>query len=112
MYIDDCVKGTQKIMHSSVEDPINLGSDELVTIGGLVDVIEEAVGVELEREYDLTKPQGVDGRNSDNTKILGELGWEPPTALKDGMAVTADWIEQQMRTHREQETTSRFALAH
>ena len=112
MYIDDCVKGTQKIMHSDITDPINLGSDELVTINELVDVIEEAVGVELDREYDLTKPQGVDGRNSDNTKILEELGWEPPTTLEDGMAVTADWIEQEMRRHAEQETNSRFALAH
>jgi nucleoside-diphosphate-sugar epimerase len=68
--------------------------------------------VNLEREYDLTKPQGVDGRNSDNTKILNELDWEPPTALKDGMAITADWIEQEMRRHDEEETTSRFALAH
>jgi nucleoside-diphosphate-sugar epimerase len=113
MYIDDCVKGTQKIMHSrKLSEPINLGSDELVTINGLVDVIEAAVGVELDREYDRTKPQGVDGRNSDNTKIQRELGWAPPTALRDGMQITADWIEQQMRAHREAETTSRFALAH
>ncbi|MFB6286222.1 MAG: NAD-dependent epimerase/dehydratase family protein, partial [Candidatus Bipolaricaulia bacterium] len=112
MYIDDCVKGTQKIMHSDITDPINLGSDELVTINELVDVIEQAVEVDLDREYDRTKPQGVDGRNSDNTKILEELGWEPPTALRDGMEVTAEWIEQQMRTHRESETTSRFAVAH
>ena len=111
MYIDDCVRGTQKIMHSGITDPINLGSDELVTINELVDVIEEAVGVGLDREYDRTKPQGVDGRNSDNTKILNELGWAPPTALRDGMQVTADWIEQQMRRHREAETPSRFAVA-
>ena len=116
--------GTQRIMHSGITDPINLWSDELVTINELVDVIEAAVEVDLEREYDLTKPQGVDGRslkllpplrsgrNSDNTKILDELGWEPPTALRDGMEVTAEWIEQQMRTHREAETTSRFAAAH
>ncbi|WP_251952469.1 NAD-dependent epimerase/dehydratase family protein [Salinibacter ruber] len=110
MYIDDCVKGTQKIMHSDIEYPINLGSDELVTINQLVDVIEKAVGVDLSREYDLTKPQGVDGRNSDNTKILDELGWEPPTALRDGMQVTADWIEQEMRQHRDAEERSVFAL--
>jgi nucleoside-diphosphate-sugar epimerase len=112
MYVDDCVDGTQRIMHSDITDPINLGSDELVTINELVDVIEKAVEVDLEREYDLTKPQGVDGRNSDNTKILNELGWEPPTKLRDGMEVTAEWIEQQMREHREAETTSRFAVAH
>ena len=112
MYIDDCVRGTQKIMHSDITEPINLGSDELVTINGLVDVIEKAVEVDLEREYDRTKPQGVDGRNSDNTKILNELRWEPPTALRDGMEVTAEWIEQQIRRHREQKTTSRFAVPH
>ncbi|PSQ87722.1 MAG: NAD-dependent dehydratase [Bacteroidetes bacterium QS_3_64_15] len=112
MYIDDCVDGTQRIMHSGITDPINLGSDELVTINELVDVIEQAAEVDLERAYDRTKPQGVDGRNSDNTKILDELGWAPPTALRDGMEVTAEWIEQQMRTHREAETTSRFAVAH
>ena len=61
-----------------------------VTINELVDVIEAAVGVDLERAYDRTKPQGVDGRNSDNTRILNELGWEPPTALRDGMEVTAE----------------------
>ncbi len=110
MYIDDCVKGTQKIMHSDIDYPINLGSDELVTINELVDVIEDAVGVELDREYDLTKPQGVDGRNSDNTKILGELGWEPRTSLQTGMEVIADWIEQQMRQHRERGKRSIFAL--
>ncbi|MCS3705892.1 nucleoside-diphosphate-sugar epimerase [Salinibacter ruber] len=112
MYIDDCVKGTQKIMHSDITEPINLGSDELVTINGLVDVIEKAVEVDLGREYDRTKPQGVDGRNSDNTKILDELGWEPPTALRDGMEVTAEWIEEQIRRHAEEETTSRFAVSH
>ncbi|WP_263834152.1 NAD-dependent epimerase/dehydratase family protein [Salinibacter sp.] len=112
MYVDDCVDGTQRIMHSGITEPINLGSDELVTINELVDVIEKAVEVDLEREYDLTKPQGVDGRNSDNTKILDELGWEPPTALRDGMEVTAEWIEEQIRRHAEQETTSRFAVPH
>jgi nucleoside-diphosphate-sugar epimerase len=84
----------------------------LVTINELVDVIEKAVEVDLDREYDLTKPQGVDGRNSDNTRILNELGWAPPTVLRDGMKVTAEWIEQQIRRHREAETTSRFAVAH
>ena len=112
MYVDDCVDGTQRIMHSDITEPINLGSDELVTINGLVDVIEKAVEVDLGREYDLTKPQGVDGRNSDNTKIQQELGWEPPTALRDGMEVTAEWIEEQIRRHAEEETTSRFAVPH
>jgi nucleoside-diphosphate-sugar epimerase len=110
MYIDDCVKGTQKIMHSDITEPINLGSDELVTINELVSIIEEAVGVDLDREYDLTKPQGVDGRNSDNTKIQEYLGWEPPTVLRDGMEVTATWIEEQIQVHQDAEKTSIFAL--
>ena len=122
MYIDDCVKGTQKIMYSGITDPINLGSDELVTINELVGVIEKAVEVDLERAYDRTKPQGVDGRS---LKLLPPSGrgatrttrrswtsWAPPTALRDGMEVTAEWIEQQMRRHRQAETTSRFAVAH
>jgi GDP-D-mannose 3',5'-epimerase len=75
MYIDDCLKGTQMIAHSDILEPINLGSDELVTINELVDLIEDIAGIELEREYDRTKPRGVMGRNSDNAKILDELGW-------------------------------------
>jgi nucleoside-diphosphate-sugar epimerase len=110
MYIDDCVKGTQKIMHSEIEEPINLGSDELVTINELVSIIEDIAGVSLERDYDLTKPQGVDGRNSDNTKIQEYLGWEPPTQLRDGMEVTYDWIKEQILKHRETDEVSVFAL--
>src|SRR4029077_12803131 len=69
MYIDDCLKGTQAIMHSDILEPINLGSDEVVTINGLVDIVEDIAGVELRRKYDLNAPKGVNGRNSDNTKI-------------------------------------------
>ncbi len=101
MYIDDCLKGTQRIAHSDIVEPLNLGSDELVTINGLVSLVEEIADIELEREYDLTKPRGVMGRNSDNTRILAELGWEPGIRLREGMEKTYRWVEQQVSRDRE-----------
>ncbi len=98
MFIDDCTKGTQAILESDIHEPINLGSSELVTINQLVDVVEEIAGVKLKRKYKLDAPKGVNGRNSDNTKILQYLGWEPSIRLKDGMAKTYEWIESQMLT--------------
>jgi len=96
MYIDDCTKGTQAILESDIDEPINLGSSELVTINQLVDIVEEIAGIKLKRTYRLDAPKGVNGRNSDNTKILDHLGWEPSIRLKDGMAKTYEWIESQM----------------
>jgi len=96
MYIDDCTKGTRKIMESEIHEPLNLGSDELVTINQLVDIVEGIAGVKLERKYNLHAPKGVNGRNSDNTKILKLMGWEPSIRLKEGMAKTYEWIESQM----------------
>lgn len=96
MYIDDCTKGTQAILESDIHEPINLGSSELVTINQLVDIVEEIAGIKLKRTYKLDAPKGVNGRNSDNTKILQYLGWEPSIRLKDGMAKTYEWIESQM----------------
>jgi nucleoside-diphosphate-sugar epimerase len=93
MYIDDCVQGTQMIMESHIDEPINLGSSELVTINQLVDIVEEIAGVRLERKYNLSAPKGVNGRNSDNTLILDRLSWEPSTRLRDGMETTYRWIE-------------------
>ena len=97
MYIDDCTKGIDMIMHCDdlIATPINLGSCELVSINDLVDIIEEIAGVKLEREYLLDAPRGVAGRNSDNTFIQQVLGWEPNTPLREGMAKTYAWIEQQ-----------------
>jgi GDP-D-mannose 3', 5'-epimerase len=92
MYIDDCVKGTRAIMESEIDEPINLGSSELVTINQLVDIVEEIAGVKLKRNYNLSAPKGVNGRNSDNTLILEKLGWEPSTRLRDGVKLTYDWI--------------------
>lgn len=92
MYIDDCVKGIQRITHSDILEPINLGSSELVSINQLVDIAEEIAGVKLERKYKLDAPRGVAGRNSDNAKIVNYLGWEPDTRLRDGMEKTYRWI--------------------
>ena len=97
MYIDDCTKGTQMIAESDILDPINLGSDELVTINQLVDLAEEIAGVKLNRRYKLDAPKGVNGRNSDNTMILDKLGWEPSVRLRDGLKKTYHWIEEEMR---------------
>jgi GDP-D-mannose 3', 5'-epimerase len=96
MYIDDCTRGTLAIAESDIDYPINLGSSELVTINQLVDIVEEIAGVKLKRNYKLDAPKGVNGRNSDNTKIVKELGWEPSIRLKDGLAKTYEWIEAQM----------------
>ncbi len=98
MYIDDCLRGTQLIMHSEVIDAINLGSSELVTINQLADIIEEIGGVKLVRRYQLDAPKGVTGRNSDNTLIQKELGWEPGIRLKDGLERTYAWIHDEYKT--------------
>lgn len=96
MFIDDCVQGTRAIMGSEILDPINLGSDQLVTINQLVDMVEEIAGISVERRYDLSAPQGVRGRNSDNTMIRAELGWEPSIRLETGLAETYKWIYDQL----------------
>lgn len=97
MYIDDCVLGIDMIMHSEalIATPINLGSDELLSINNLVSLAEEIGGVQLERSYDLTAPRGVAGRNSDNTFIRQVLDWEPSTPFKTGLTHTYRWIEEQ-----------------
>lgn len=96
MYIDDCTKGTQMIFESDIHEPLNLGSDELVTINQLVDIVEDIAGVKLERKYNLSAPKGVNGRNSDNTLIQERLGWAPSISLREGMAKTYAWIESEM----------------
>jgi GDP-D-mannose 3', 5'-epimerase len=96
MYIDDCILGTQRIMQSDIAEPINLGSSELVTINQLVDIVEDIAGVTLKRRYDTSAPQGVRGRNSDNTMILERLGWEPTTTLRVGLEHTYRWIYDQL----------------
>jgi nucleoside-diphosphate-sugar epimerase len=97
MYVDDCVKGTQMIAAGDNPEPVNLGSDELVSINQLVDIVEKIAGVTLEREYDLSAPQGVRGRSSDNTEILRRYGWEPSTTLADGLERTYRWIYDEVK---------------
>ena len=96
MYIDDCLKGTRMIFESDVHEPVNLGSSELVSINELVDIVEEIACVKLRRIYKLDAPIGVNGRNSDNTKVRQYFGWEPSIRLQDGIAKTYEWIEKQM----------------
>ncbi|GHC04763.1 hypothetical protein GCM10007047_21970 [Cerasicoccus arenae] len=99
-YIDDCVMGIDKIMASDVVDPINLGSDELVTINELVSMVESIAGVTLKRRYELDAPKGVRGRCSDNAMIQERLGWAPSIRLREGLAQTYAWIENEMRAGR------------
>jgi GDP-D-mannose 3',5'-epimerase len=102
MYIEDCLFGTQAIMESDIVEPINLGSNEVVTINQLVDIAEEIAGIKLQRSYNLSAPKGVNGRNSDNTLIKKYLGWEPSTRLRDGLEKTYRWIYDQMTSRREE----------
>lgn len=98
MYIDDCTKGTRAITESEIHEPLNLGSNELVTINQLVDTVEDIAGLKLKRSYKLDAPKGVNGRNSDNTKIREYLGWEPSIRLKNGLERTYEWIQKEMLT--------------
>ena len=96
MYVDDCVDGIYRLTQSDHHEPLNLGSDELITINELVDLVCGVAGKTLVKKHDLSKPQGVRGRNSDNTKLREVLGWEPHTSLGEGLAETYDWIEKQL----------------
>jgi GDP-D-mannose 3', 5'-epimerase len=105
-FIDDCLHGIDLIMNSTLTDPINLGSSELVTINGLVDIVEQIAGVKLKRTYNLTAPKGVNGRNSDNTMIKERLGWAPSTRLFSGMEETYRWIEGEFKRNIVVQATS------
>jgi GDP-D-mannose 3',5'-epimerase len=98
MYIDDCLYGTRTLMASDIREPLNIGSDELVTINQLIDIVEGIAGVKLKRRYNLDAPKGVRGRCSDNTEIMRQLGWAPSVRLQDGIAKTYEWIHDQMVT--------------
>ncbi len=95
-YIDDCVEGIYRLMMSNHHQPINLGSDRMVTINELVDIIATIACKEISKRYDLTKPQGVRGRNSDNTRLREVFNWEPPTTLEKGLEATYWWIHEQL----------------
>jgi len=108
MYIDDCIKGILDIMYSNIEEPINLGSSEMVSINQLVDMVESIAGYRLERKYDLGAPKGVRGRNSENTLIRQYLGWEPSTPLIEGLRKTYEWIREQMIEAKKSNKPVRF----
>ena len=95
-YIDDCVEGIHRLMQSREHSPINLGSDRMVTINELVDIVAKIAGKRVVKRHDLTKPQGVRGRNSDNTRLRQVLHWEPQTSLEAGLARTYRWISEQL----------------
>ncbi|CUS97479.1 Nucleoside-diphosphate-sugar epimerase [Candidatus Kryptobacter tengchongensis] len=97
MYIDDCVEGLLRIMASDYREPLNLGTDRLVTINELVDIVAKIAGKNIRKKHDLSKPQGVRGRNGDNTKLRQVLGWEPQIPLEVGLEVTYKWIESELR---------------
>ena len=96
MYIDDCVRGTQEILAGDNVEPVNLGSSELVTINQMIGILEDIAGISVTKEHDLTAPQGVRGRNSDNTMFRSIYGWEPSISLRDGLETTYTWIYDQL----------------
>lgn len=97
MYVDDCVEGIYRIMRSDYHQPLNLGTDRLVTINELVDIIAGIAGKTVRKKHDRCKPQGVRGRNSDNQRLREVLGWEPCIPLEHGLAITYRWIEEQLQ---------------
>jgi nucleoside-diphosphate-sugar epimerase len=96
MYIDDCVEGLLRLMASDYREPLNLGNDRLISINELVDLVSRIAGKRLSKKHDLSKPQGVRGRNSDNTRLSEVLGWAPGIALETGLDITYKWIEGEL----------------
>jgi len=95
MYISDCVEGIFRIAQSDYRNPLNLGTDHLVSINELIDIISGIAGKTIDKDYDLTKPQGVRGRNSDNSLLRDVLNWEPGITLEEGLVTTYRWISEQ-----------------
>lgn len=97
MYVDDCVEGLIRLMASDHREPLNLGTDRLVTVNELVELVARCARKQIRKRHDLSKPQGVRGRNSDNTRIRQVLAWEPSVSLEQGLAVVYKWIEGEVR---------------
>ena len=95
-YIDDCVEGICRLMRSDHGEPLNLGQDRLISVDELVDMVAAAAGKSIKKEYDTSKPQGVRGRNSDNSRLRSVLGWVPQTSLERGIEITYRWIREQL----------------
>lgn len=96
MYVDDCVEGLVRLMASEYREPLNLGTDRLVSINCLVDLVCDIAGKKLTKKHDVSKPQGVRGRNSDNRRLREVLGWEPSISLEEGLTQTYAWIESDL----------------
>jgi GDP-D-mannose 3',5'-epimerase len=108
-YIDDCVEGIYRLMRSDHRAPLNLGQDRLISINELVDLVARIAGKQIRKRYNLSAPQGVRGRNSDNTRLRQVLGWEPAVTLEQGLAETYRWIEQQLEAKTARPTASTLA---
>ena len=96
MFIEDCVEGIHRLIHSEHREPLNLGTDRLITINGLVDLVSKIAGKTLVKEHNISGPQGVRGRNSDNTRLRKVLNWEPKIPLEEGLEITYRWIAAQL----------------
>ena len=96
IYIDDCVEGIYRLMNSDYVHPLNLGMDEMISINDLYDLVSGVAGKTIGKRHDLSKPQGVRGRNSDNTRLREVLKWEPSISVKEGIVPTYKWIKSQV----------------
>jgi nucleoside-diphosphate-sugar epimerase len=96
-YIDDCLEGIYRLMQSDFYQPINLGQDRMITVDALVGIVAKISNKEITKKYDLTKPQGVRGRNSDNNKLREGLNWEPQISLEEGLEITYKWIWKELK---------------
>ena len=101
-YVDDAVKGTMMLMESDYDKPINIGSDRLVSINTLADIVTKISGKKISKTYDLSAPQGVRGRNADLTLVKKVLKWEPQVSLEDGLSKTYNWISSQVAIDKQQ----------
>jgi len=111
-YIDDCVEGIYRLMRSDYSEPLNLGQDRMLSINELVDIIAGIAGKKISKRYDLTKPQGVRGRNSDNTRLNQVLGWEPAISLEDGLAKTYKWISSELQKRKFNPPVPEYSVVH
>ncbi len=96
MYVDDCVEGISRIIRSDYGQPLNLGTDRLVSVDELVEIVARIANKTIRKRYDLSRPQGVRGRNSDDSRLRRVLGWEPSVSLEEGLKLTYKWIEQEL----------------
>lgn len=96
-YIDDAIEGTEFLFSSGVNEPVNIGSEEMVSINQMVTLLEDIAGITLSRQYKLDAPRGVRGRNSDNTLVRQKLGWSPSTSLQEGLEKTYSWVYDQAK---------------